>query len=102
MKKIIYLLIFSLILGTLNVPLNIFAAEADEARTVVEGVTNVRLGNDAHVLTRGGFAKAVYGLTNEGEPEAAAQVFSDVDINSLYAGYIEQLYGRRRRKIPPR
>lgn len=92
MKKIIYLLIFSLLLGTLNVPLNIFAAETDEARTVVEGVTNVRLGNDAHVLTRGGFAKAVYGLTNEGEPEAAAQVFSDVDINSLYAGYIEQLY----------
>ena len=64
MKKIIYLLIFSLLLGTLNVPLNIFAAEADEARTVVEGVTNVRLGDDAHVLTRGGFAKAVYDRHN--------------------------------------
>lgn len=100
MKKIIYLLIITLLLSMISGSPT-FANEATDERIKVVADLGIITGDEANNLmlekniTRAEAAVIVYRLKNpnaEGEIRASRQIFSDVDINHWAAGEIEFLY----------
>lgn len=94
MKKSLLILIICMTLSMANIVPYAADKNISEERTVVEAVTDIKLGNDDEEITRAEFCKIVYNIKENTELESTTVIFSDVGLDFDYAGYIQNMYER--------
>ncbi len=67
-------------------------AVLSEERQIVEMLTYIEPYDEEKEITRAEFCRTVYEIQYADEPVATAWTFTDVDINSASAGYVQRMY----------